>query len=386
MQTEADKLKGAWKPLSTSRFAKAEPLLKPAVSAELALRVIGNLNTKDRLTQLGNQLIELAERAYGCRELDRLAEISQTLLGLPLPRPYKSAAHYFRGLELIRRGDLDTAKLLLESAASEPRHAYSARAILSLGVVFHRSGDLESALKLYFDANYCSTDKTNVDFITGVLAQRNLAVFKSMHGDHRGAINDLEQMAACAEAIGRIHPYIYYDYQNSCAVEYGELGRFEEAERAARIAVSSRFACAYPEWIQTFDELTAKRPRASRSAILVRLPSTDHSDEPISPEQQNLFKLPLIERSEDVTTANRHQRTGQARVLSFQQWKDSIRGSTLHSAEVITPEQRRRMSTGEKLIRLMDLISHDETDDETIDCILEAVEAIVLKQRTPKID
>jgi hypothetical protein len=39
------------------------------------------------------------------------------------------------------------------------------------------------------------------------------------------------------------------------------------------------------------------------------------------------------------------------------------------------------MSTGEKLIRLMDLISHDETDDETIDVILEAVEAIVLGRR-----
>jgi tetratricopeptide (TPR) repeat protein len=386
MQTEADKLIGTWKPFPTSGFAKAQSLKLPAVSAELALRVIGKFHTKDRLIQVGNQLIELAEHAYGCRQLDRLAEISQTLLGLPLPRPYRSAAHYFRGLELIRRGDLVPAKSLLENAASEPRHAYSARSILSLGVVFHRLGDLESALKLYLDANHCSTDNNNVDLVTGVLVQRNLAVFKSMYGDHRGALTDLERMAACAEAIGKTHPYIYYDYQNSCAVEYGELGRFEEAERAARIAVSSRVASAYPEWLQTVNELTAKRPHASRSAIMVRLPSTDHHDEATSSEHQNLFKLPLIERSDDVMAADRHQRTRQARVLSFQQWKDSIKEATLHSAEVITPEERRRMSTGEKLIRLMDLISHDETDDETIDCILEAVEEIVLKRRTPKID
>jgi 3-hydroxyacyl-CoA dehydrogenase len=44
------------------------------------------------------------------------------------------------------------------------------------------------------------------------------------------------------------------------------------------------------------------------------------------------------------------------------------------------------MSTGEKLIRLMDLISRDETDDETIDRILEAVEQIVLNRRSEKLD
>jgi len=44
------------------------------------------------------------------------------------------------------------------------------------------------------------------------------------------------------------------------------------------------------------------------------------------------------------------------------------------------------MTTGEKLIRLMDLISQDETDDETIDRILEAVEEIVLNRRNKKLD
>ena len=44
------------------------------------------------------------------------------------------------------------------------------------------------------------------------------------------------------------------------------------------------------------------------------------------------------------------------------------------------------MTTGEKLIRLMDLISQDETDDATIDRILEAVEEIVLNRRNEKLD
>src|SRR5215813_10163234 len=115
MQKEADKLKREWKPISTSGFARAHSLVKqPAMSAELALRVIGKVHEKDQLIQVGNQLIELAEHAYGCRQLDRLADIGQTLLGLPLPRPYRSAAYYFQGLERIRRGDLISAKSLLE--------------------------------------------------------------------------------------------------------------------------------------------------------------------------------------------------------------------------------------------------------------------------------
>jgi hypothetical protein len=64
----------------------------------------------------------------------------------------------------------------------------------------------------------------------------------------------------------------------------------------------------------------------------------------------------------------------------------AIKASASAMPNVVTAEQRGRMTTGEKLIRLMDLISHDETDDETIDRILEAVEQIVLNRRSEKLD
>jgi len=389
MQREADKLNGAMNLFSSAGLAKAQLRAKqPAMSAELALRIIGKVQTKARLIQVGDQLIELAEHAYGCRELDRLDELSHALLALPLPLQYKTAAKYFRGLEMIRRGYLNDAKTLLEVIASKPWHPYSARAILSLGVVFHRLGDFESALKLHFQAGRCSTNKHRPDLFTGVAVQRNLAVFKSMLGDHRGALSDLERMGTCAAAIRRTHPHIYYEYQNSLAVEYGELGRFAEAKRAAEVAVSSRFAIAYPEWLRTFDDLMARTPRALRSAVLIRRPPGDEQGTEVSNDvgEQKVFHLPLADRSEALTVPDQNQRARQARVLSFQQWKDSIKGSNACSPEPITPEQRRQLSTGQKLIRLMDLISQDETDDETIDSILEAVEKIILKRRTPTID
>jgi tetratricopeptide (TPR) repeat protein len=385
MPREADKVDLVANSSWISGSAKAPPLVNQLRSpAELALRVIGELHSKSLLIQVGNQLIDLAERAYGSRELNRLAELTQTLLALPLPSQYRSAAEYFRGLELLRRDDISGAKSLLEHVASEPRHPYTARAILSLGVVFQRLGDLESALKLYLEARHCSISSIEVDLLTGVLVQKNLVVFKSMQGDHPGALADLERMAPFAETIGKHHPYVYYDYQNSFAVEYGELGLLDEAERAARIAVSSSLASAYPEWLQTFNDLTIKTSRSPRSAILVRQPLTEdphHEND----ENHNVFHLSFNDRL-DETDPGRPQRGKQARVLSFEQWKKVIKASNTRPPQAITAEQRTRMSTGEKLIRLMDLISHDETDDETIDNILEAVEAIVLKRKPLKID
>src|SRR5258708_39115810 len=66
-----------------------------------------------------------------------------------------------------------------------------------------------------------------------------------------------------------------------------------------------------------------------------------------------------------------------ARVLNFQQWKRRIEPNPAQLS-TLSPEQKMEMTIGEKLIRLMDLISRDDTDDETIDVILETGEGIVL--------
>ena len=76
----------------------------------------------------------------------------------------------------------------------------------------------------------------------------------------------------------------------------------------------------------------------------------------------------------------------QARVVNLQEWKATFKGSSSPLPEKLSPDQLKCMTTGQKLIRLMDLISQDETDDETIDRILEAVEQIVLNRRSEKLD
>jgi len=92
------------------------------------------------------------------------------------------------------------------------------------------------------------------------------------------------------------------------------------------------------------------------------------------------MNLPAPER---VNAAALDERSGDspARVLNFMEWKTVLRGASNSLTSNIAPDERKGMTSGEKLIRLMDLISQDDTDDEMIDRILEAVEQIVLNSR-----
>jgi hypothetical protein len=192
-----------------------------------------------------------------------------------------------------------------------------------------------------------------------------------MNGDHRGAVADLERMFPIARITSSLQPYAYYDYLNALAVELREVGRLEQARRASEIALASPYAHAYPEWRETFDEIAAKQRRVSRSVVAVSRRIE---------EAHNLVRMPASEHAANEAASGQPDRT-QARVLSFQKWKTMLEESSSPVPNKLTPEQRRRMTTGEKLIRLMDLISQDENDEDTIDRILEAVEEIVLSRQ-----
>jgi tetratricopeptide (TPR) repeat protein len=358
-----------------------------ALYKQLGVQLVSGVYSDRLFIDLGDKLLALAEQAYGFRQGERLEELSQALLALPLPDEYKSAARYFHALGLRRRGQREAGNLVLEEVATEPTHRYTARAVQSLGAVFHALGDYESALKLSLEAGRRAAGKGRVDPATALLAQENIATIKGLKGDHRRALADLERLSPLVRAVCVIHPHIYYDHLNSLAVELGELGRLEEAARTSRITLSSPFAVAYPEWHQTFDEIASKRKRASHSAVAVRQPlATPHRvEEPVC-ESHNLLHLPLAERPTREALVDRQQQGTRARVLNFQEWKTAMKASSRATPEGVTAEQRSRMTTGEKLIRLMDLISQDETDDETIDRILEAVERIVPNCRSEKLD
>lgn len=354
-----------------------------AFSKHLSTELIRGYYSERLFLDLGNKIIRVAEHAYGFRQGQTLVELSQALLALPLPAEYKSAARFFRGLGLRRLGEVEAGNKVLEEVATEPAHRYSARAIQSVGAVIQDFGDYESAIKLYSDAARHASERGRLDQATVLFARKNIAMIHGLNGDHRRAVADFERLAPLVRAIGHIHPHVYYDYLNSLAVELGSVGRLEEAAHVSRIAVSSPFSAAYPEWRQTFDEIALKRRRASHSAVAVRRPiaGSQKSETPAGPAH-NLVRLPNSPVATETPDRNRYG--VRARVLNFHEWK--IKVSRRAGYEGVASEGRHRMTTGQKLIRLMDLISMDETDDETIDRILEAVEQIVINGRGEKLD
>ena len=145
------------------------------------------------------------------------------------------------------------------------------------------------------------------DPMTLYTASRMTAVMKSIEGDHRSALTDLEKMFPLVRMASLQQPYAYYDYLNTLAVELTEAGRLEEARNASRIALTSPFAYAYPEWRDTLDEIQHRELPAPRSRIAV-----SQRD----PAETTLAKLPPRPR-QSAMTAPKLQSQPPARIIKF---------------------------------------------------------------------
>ena len=376
---------------SLKRLAKLETRVSHAgLYQGIAQNLIRGLKTNQALAEFAARLASVADHAHLMRQYDMVGYAGQLLLNLPLTRQPKGLGDYYHAVSLNRAslGDTVRAGYLFERVAESASSQYRAKAMLALGTNSLAAGDPRTAISFYREVMRIGRLDQVSDPVTLYFARQMTAVTKAMDGDHRGSLADLEGMYPLVLRASSVQPYAYYDYLNALAVELAEAGILERARRVSGIALSSRFAFAYPNWRETFEEIEAKRRRGSRSMVGVRQPriETDRAQQSVSQKTtDNVLQLPALERRTPTDRPD-HARDTQARVLNFQQWKTMVKTSSRTTPEGVTAEQRRRMTTGEKLIRLMDLISQDETDDETIDRILEAVEQIVLSRRNEKLD
>jgi tetratricopeptide (TPR) repeat protein len=359
----------------------------------IAQRLIKGVHTQKTLLDFIASVAWAADQALAARKYDRIGALSQLLLSLPLSPQAEAVAHYYEALSINRSGHGDTVRAgaLFEQVADRAPLQYRARAMLALGGERVSVGDHRAALPWYGEIMRIATRDRAVDPATLYSVAQMIAVVKARNGDHRGSVADLEEMYPLVRMASYQEPRAYYRHLNSLAVELAEVGRLEEARRASVIACSDPFAPAYPEWQETFDEITRKERRASRSTVAVsefitepaeglhRRRETDTTRRQTG-KAHKLFSFPAPQPAASAEPEYARPQRSQARVLDFQQWKRRVE-SNPGQLSALSPERRMEMTTGEKLIRLMDLISHDDTDDATIDVILEAVEAIVLGSR-----
>ncbi|MEK6322099.1 MAG: tetratricopeptide repeat protein [Acidobacteriota bacterium] len=249
-------------------------------------------NSRQAFNELTYRLIPLAEHAFSLRDANALQGVSQILMNLPIADA-RQIGQYYQALAISRNTRTDEALSLLEAVAENAPRAYRARAIQTLGSIYHRQGRLDEALRLYPKAMQAASSENKCDLLTMLLAYLEIACIKSKRGDHREALADYEHLSPLVRLVAKQNPLYFYFYHNELAVEFAELGRIAEAQAACAIALASPFAPAYPEWSETRDEIAAKRVNATSSVVAInRAPQAEPSRD-IEPELKPVPSKPV---------------------------------------------------------------------------------------------
>ena len=238
------------------------------------------LNCADLDRSAGVQrLAFLGESAFALRQWERLRDVGNTLLSLPLPVEFQSIGAYFAGLAANTSGETSKAERLLEQSAERAPATYRGRSLLTLGTITGDRGDLDGQRDYFLRAARLA--RSSFDLYTAIHARRGLAIHRAIEGDHGRALDELESLWPLVRAVAKSDPVTYLDYLNSLAVELGEIGQVERAVEAARIVTASSVAVHYPEWQETAQELAA----LERKAFIIRVPEAPEREADPAPVQ-----------------------------------------------------------------------------------------------------
>ena len=240
-------------------------LLRHAVARHLCQTV----HSQEVFVKLTSELVEFAEHAFTLRDLNLLEEVSQILMNLPVHAAREIGTYYF-ALAINRKGERGKAEDLLEEVADKAPITYRARAVQTLGANQLDKGQLNETLRLQLEALRMASDRNANGLQTTLMARWEIAIIKSLEGDHRGALSDLRSLSPLVGLVAKQKPFYFYFFCNDLAVTLGDSGQIAEAEATLDIALASPYASAYPNWAETRQELEAKRTSATPSVVPVR--------------------------------------------------------------------------------------------------------------------
>jgi tetratricopeptide (TPR) repeat protein len=259
-----------------------------------------SIYTAEGFEYLGRELADIARHANFARQMDAVEQVSQIMLALPISTQLKNVARHYQALCAKQKGDFESTRKLLERVIGEATPQYRARALQVIGATYYEQGKINAALPFYVAAG-----KAAIDCAPMTLAgsQQMIAIVRSIHGDHKRALDDLERLFPLAQAIGKYYPAFYYDFLNSLAVELGEVGRINEARNICQITLASPFAQAYPQWVETHDEIEAKRTCATPSVVAVSVKPEPRPARELKPATTLAF-IPSAREKAFIQTSN----------------------------------------------------------------------------------
>jgi hypothetical protein len=224
------------------------------------------------------QLVDLAERCYCLKDAQGQHELG--LLLQKFPPPFDLVGSYYESIYLNHLGLSDEARKRLERVYEHGPEKYRAKALISLGAVEEKRGNLDESMRFRLHATALDIPGIRLE------AQLGIAVLLGIQGEHQHAVKHLEQFLPLARMINRDTP-LYYDYLNSFAVELNDSGRTEEARNVINLVLATPYIPHYPNWLDTGKEINRKSYRSSMVSMpKVRFekpkPKPKHQSKPLA--------------------------------------------------------------------------------------------------------
>jgi tetratricopeptide (TPR) repeat protein len=330
--------------------------------------------TTNGLMAMARRLVYLAEQAYSLHQIDVVEKISQILTNIPIPRIYENIPSYYRAQLLLNEGQTDKAQYLLVKVFEEAPPIYRARALASLGATYFETNDLQTALFIYNETKRLISRNESFDPSTIMRTYKMLAVIKATSGNHRDALNTLENIYQLANGVRVLYPSLYYDYLNSLAVELLEANRIEEAFNCISIVLKSPYSDAYPEYQETKIELLLKSghlpnpiPKIRHKASVTVVGQRSLGENVVMlPAQQQTLNGDLTKYE---TSIPQH-----ARVLRFRDYMKLAKEKSAVSNQI---EGSGAYSLWKKRKRIFDLLALPEMTEEKLDKAIEVLEGAI---------
>ena len=241
---------------TTSAKAKKNNLVLNGASSFRELTALTGsltvLQSQSALNATGLELVELARQAWTTRHVDLLDQTVKAILALPLDPRVQNVARYYNAYALRRAGVPSETKVVLDNLIDAALPQHRPRIVLALGNCHLATGDVVSSTNLYLEAARIAAD---TDPLSRCSAIRDLALVRSIRGDHKGSLADLERLFPVMRSLATSYPDDYRYYLNNLAYELGQVGRIDEAKAAINVALRSPNAHRFPDWAETAQEL-----------------------------------------------------------------------------------------------------------------------------------
>jgi hypothetical protein len=207
--------------------------------------------------QLTDTLVEWCSQFASVKDFQAVKKLSD-LIDDPVGRLY----------EAIAAGDYNQPHVFAHEKIPD---RYKSRMDLCVAQSYRVRGDLHAAWDYLLEGSKLS--RLWQDSVTEYQTLKEIAIIRSLDGDHLGALKSFGYALRFAQANYPKRPAHYFDCLNGLAVELGEVGRLREAMQMSRLVLASPYAPYYPEWYETGTELDAKRGQsASNSVIFIGRP------------------------------------------------------------------------------------------------------------------